>query len=144
MKTVIIEANNHRRINRLIEWLIYMVGYTIVLIAVSLIFKKTIQIDESLFGLWGFLAAVIIYVLNKTIKPIIVWLTLPITGLTLGLFYPFINVFILNMVEFILEGHFAIHGLLMSFVVAILISIMNAMMDNLIIEPIINRRRDHE
>jgi putative membrane protein len=143
MKVVIINDET-KKINVFIDWLIYMLGYTVVLIAVSLIFKKTMYIDNSMFGLWGFLAAVIIYILNKTIKPILVWLTLPITGLTLGLFYPFINVFILNIVEFILEDHFHIEGILMSFLVAILISLMTTMMNNLIIDPIIKRGEKYE
>ena len=131
----------YQRISKVLDWLVYMLGYTIVLIAVSVLFKKTVYIDNSLFGLWGFIAVVIIYILNKTIKPLIVWLTLPLTGLTLGLFYPFINVFILKIVEFILNGHFAIHGIWMAFIVAIFISVMNGLMDTLIIEPLIRRMK---
>lgn len=138
MKIVIIK-NQSKRLNSFIDWLIHMFGYALVLIAVSLIFKKTIYIDDSYFGFWGLVSAILIYVLNKTIKPILVWLTLPITGLTLGLFYPFINVFILNIVDFILGSHFEIGGILMSFVVAICISIMNLLMSVLIIEPILRR-----
>lgn len=126
-------------LNKFIEWVIYMIGYALVLVAISVLFKKTIYIDSEYFGLWGLIAAVIIYILNKTIKPIIVWLTLPLTGLTLGLFYPFINVFILNIVDFLLQEHFVIKGIWMSFIVACMISIMNAFMENLIIEPMIRR-----
>lgn len=140
MKLVILnEKNGKNQLNRFFDWLLYMVGYAIVLIAVSLLFKKTIYIDPSYFGFWGLVAAIIIYILNKTIKPILVWLTLPLTGLTLGLFYPFINVFILNIVSFLLQGHFEIKGIFMSFIVACLISLMNALMENLIIEPIIRK-----
>lgn len=124
-------------INRLIEWLIYMVVYAIILIVVSLIFKKTIYIDSSIFGLWGLLAAIIIYFLNKTVKPLLFWLTMPITGLTLGLFYPFINVIILKITSVLLGKHFTIHGIWMSFFVAILISIMNMIMESKIIKPIL-------
>ena len=131
----------YQRISKVLDWLVYMLGYTIVLIAVSVLFKKTVYIDNSLFGLWGFIAVIIIYILNKTNKPLIVWLTLPLTGLTLGLFYPFINVFILKIVEFILNGHFAIHGIWMAFIVAIFISVMNGLMDTLIIEPLIRRMK---
>ncbi len=128
-----------KKVSRFLDWLLHMIGYALVLIAVSLIFKKTIHIDDSYFGFWGLIAAVLIYVLNKTIKPILVWMTLPITALTLGLFYPFINVFILNMVDFILGTHFEIKGLFMSFIVAICISIMNLLMSGIIIESIIRR-----
>lgn len=140
MKLVVLnQKNGKNHVNRFLEWLLYMVGYAIVLITVSLLFKNTIHIDPSYFGLWGLVAAIIIYILNKTIKPILVWLTLPLTGLTLGLFYPFINVFILNIVSFLLKGHFEIKGIFMSFFVACLISLMNALMENLILEPMIRR-----
>lgn len=140
---IIIETNNNKvRINKFFEWIIYMICYSLVLITVSLIFKKTIYIDPKYCYLWGFLAAIIIYILNKTVKPVLVWLTLPITGLTLGLFYFFINVFILNIVEFILQPHFAIHGIFMSFVVAICISLMNTLMEILVIEPLLRKEKN--
>lgn len=129
-------------INSFIEWLIHIVAYALILISVSILFKKTIYIDNSLFGLWGLIASIIIYLLNKTVKPIIVWLTLPITGLTLGLFYPFINVFILHITDWFLGNHFEINGIFFACVVAILISIMNILMDIMIIKPILERGKN--
>ena len=38
----------------------------------------------------------LLFILNKTIKPLLFYLTIPITGITLGLFYPFINLIIFN------------------------------------------------
>lgn len=139
MKIVIIDENKKVRVNKFIDWLIYMVAYALILITVSVLFPKTVYIDNNFFGIWGLLAAIIIYFLNKTIKPLIVWLTLPLTALTLGLFYPVINVLILNIVDFILGNHFNITGFIMSFIVAILISIMNALMEEIIIKPILRR-----
>lgn len=138
MKLIVIK-NTKARLNRFVDWLIHMVAYALILIAVSIIFKNTMIIDNSYFGFWGLLAAIIIYLLNKTVKPIIVWLTLPITGLTLGLFYPFINVFVLYITDWILGPHFEIHGIFFAFIVALLISLMNVLMDILIIEPILDR-----
>ena len=131
---VVVKSNRKTFFNYFIDWLAHMVCYALVLITLSLIFKKTIQIDNSYFGFWALTASIIIYILNKTIKPLLVWLTLPITALTLGIFYPFINVFILKIVSWILDSHFTINGLIMSFIVAILISIMNATIDNIIEE----------
>lgn len=141
MKIVVIDEKKSPKvhINRFIDWLIHMVAYALILIVASIIFKKTIYIDNSYFGLWGLLAAIIIYLLNKTVKPIIVWLTLPITGLTLGLFYPFINVFVLHITDWILGSHFEINGIFFAFIVAVLISLMNILMDILVIEPILKR-----
>lgn len=140
MKVVIIDKRKTGvRLNHFIDWLIHMIAYAIILITVSIIFKKTIYIDNSYFGLWGVVAAIIIYLLNKTVKPILVWLTLPITGLTLGLFYPFINVFILHITDWILGSHFEINGIFFAFIVAFLISFMNVLMDIMVIKPILDR-----
>lgn len=136
MKLIVIE-NKKVRLNKFIDWLFYMIGYAIILITVSIIFKHTIIIDSSFFGFWGFIAAVIIYFLNKTVKPILVFLTLPLTGITFGLFYPFVNVIILNIVDFILGAHFSIEGLFMSFIVAVLISIMNILLQEVVIKSIL-------
>ena len=119
------------------DWLIHMIGYALVLITVSVIFPKTVIIDNSYFGLWGLVAVIIIYGLNKTIKPLLVWMTLPLTALTLGLFYPLINILVLKITDFILGSHFDIHGTIFVFIVSIIISIMNAIMDNLIIDNLL-------
>jgi len=124
---------NKKTLNKLIEWIMHMIGYSLVLISVALIFDDTLYIDSAYFGIWSFIASVIIFVLNKTIKPLIVWLTIPITALTLGLFYPFINVLILNIVSWILGPHFEIPGgIIMSFIIAVLISLMNLIMKKII------------
>lgn len=133
-----------KRINKLLDWLLKMVGYALILICISTIMgsEKSIYIDPSYFGLWGFLTAVIIYILNKTIKPIIFWLTLPITGLTLGLFYPLINVFILHIADLILFKHFDITGgIVMSIVVALLISLLNLLLDHFVLEKVAGKEK---
>lgn len=129
------------KINKYLDWLIHMLGYTLVLIAVSVMFRKTVYIDNSYFGLWGLIAVLIIFALNRTVKPILVWMTLPLTALTLGLFYPLINVLVLKITDFILGIHFDINGVIMTFIVSIIISIMNAIMDNLIIDTLIKGKR---
>lgn len=128
-----------KRINSVLEWTIYIIGYSLILATVALIFKNTIIIDNSYYGLWAIIASVVIYILNKTIKPIIVKLTIPITALTLGIFYPFINVLILKIVDFILGNHFKLNGIFIAFIAAILISVMNMIMDHFVIKPVIDR-----
>ena len=125
------------KIGKYTDWLIRMIGYALVLIAVSLVFKNTIYIDDSYYGIWGLITVIIIFILNKTIKPVIVWLTLPLTALTMGLFYLIINVFILKITDFILMSHFDIKGIVMSFIVSVVISIMNVVMDKVITNNII-------
>ena len=52
--------------SKYVDWLIRMLGYALVLIAVSIVFKNTIYIDNSYYGLYALFAAVIIYILNQT------------------------------------------------------------------------------
>ena len=130
------------KFNSIFDWLLRMIGYALILICVSTLLgsDKSIYIDPSYFGIWGLLTAILIYVLNKTVKPIIFWLTLPLTGLTLGLFYPFINVIILKIVDLILLSHFDITGgIFMSILVAILISVLNIVMDSIIFKNILGQ-----
>ena len=129
------------KINKYLDWFIHMLGYALVLITVSVIFQKTIYIDNRLFGLWGLIAVIIVFILNRTIKPLLVWMTLPLTALTLGLFYPLINILVLKITDFILGSHFEIKGTIMVFFVSIIISIMNAIMDNLIIDNLLKGRK---
>ena len=125
--------------NPFISWLLYMLGYAIVLISVSLMFKKTFYIDSSYYGLYAFLAAIIIYLLNQTIKPILFYITLPVTAITFGLFYPILNVLVLDITSFILGKHFQIHGIIIPFIIAIIISILNMFMEGMIIKPLIHK-----
>ena len=125
------------KINKYIDWLIRMVGYALVLIAVSIVFNNTVYIDNSYFGFWGLAAVVIIFILNKTVKPVVVWLTLPLTAITLGLFYLIINVLVLKITDFILMSHFDINGIIMPCIVSLVLSAMNTIMDKVITNNII-------
>lgn len=140
------EGNHFKKLvdNKFFEWLLYMVGYAVVLIAVSVMFSKTFYINNQYYGLYALIAAIIIYVLNQTIKPILFYITLPITALTFGLFYPIINVLILYITSFILGSNFQINGFVLPFVIAILISILNMFMEGMIIKPIIHKGREQK
>ena len=138
---LVIKEKNKFRINRFIEWLLYMIGYTLVFIVITSLFK-TITIDKP-FILWSSIIVLLIYFLNKTIKPLLVTLTIPITGLTLGLFYPCINLFILKLVDWILMKHFEIKDIWIGLIVAILLSITNFIMEEFI-KKIINKVKKHE
>ncbi len=138
---LVIKEKNKVRINRLLDWLLYMVGYTVVFILVTSLFKS-FYIDEKHLILWSIIIVLTLYVLNKTIKPILVTLTIPITGITLGLFYPCINVFILKLVDWILGKHFEITNLWVALIVAVLLSITNFIMEE-IINSIIEKVKNH-
>ena len=139
---LVIKEKNKTRINKGIDWLLYMIGYTIVFIAVTSLFKS-IYIDSNHLIIWSAIIVLIIYALNKTVKPILFRLTIPITGITLGLFYPCINVFILKLVDWMLGSHFEVKNIFIALFVAILLSITNFLMEE-IIKSIIEKVKKHE
>lgn len=128
-ETVVIEENETSKIELVVGWLVNMAVYAVILVVISLIFPKTVYIDRSMFGLWAIVSAVLISILNQTIKPLIVWFTMPITGLTLGLFYPFINLIILKLVSILTLGHFEIRGIFFAVLVSIIISWLSIFID---------------
>ena len=144
MKVIIVDDNNKKRpnkeeieyrLNLFLEWLIYMFGYAIVLLLTSNLFRPLYV--ENFF--YGFIAAILIYILNKTVKPFLVTISLPLIGMSLGLFYFVINVVILLLVNLILGKHFYLTGFFSPVIVSIFISIMNVIMEKLIIKPLIER-----
>ena len=139
---VVINEKNKIRLNKFLDWLLYFIGYTIVFILVTTLFKS-IHIDKNHFILWSTIIVFIVYLLNKTIKPVLVTLTIPITGITLGLFYPCINVFLLKLTDWILGPHFQITNLFVAIFAAVLLSITNFIMEE-IIKTIINKVKTHE
>lgn len=144
MKVIVVDSNKKKktngkeieyRLNLFLEWLIYMFGYAIVLLITSNLFRP-LYVENFLYG---FIAAVLIYILNKTVKPFLVTISLPLIGMSLGLFYFVINVVILLLVSLVLGKHFCLTGFFSPFIVAIFISVMNVIMENLIIKPLIER-----
>ena len=142
MNLIKIDQNKNEKINTFIEWLIYMIGYTIAFLIVSSIFK-TFEINEEHTYLYAFISVLLIYILNKTVKPILFILTLPITGITLGLFYFVINSIILKLTDLIMGDKLNFTSVWILFFIAIVLSITNLLIEGLIIKPIIKRFKRH-
>ena len=136
------KVTKQTRLSRFIDWVLHMIGYILVFIFVTSFFKS-IYIDSDHLIIWSSIIVLVIYILNKTVKPILVTLTIPITGLTLGLFYPFINLFILKLVDWILGKHFQLYNIWIALLVSILLSIINIIMDK-IINHLIKGVKGHE
>lgn len=139
---IIVKTKDKIRLNRLLEWFLYFASYSIVFFLISLFFE-TFYIDPSHPILFSILASFIIYILNKTIKPLLVRLTIPVTALTLGLFYPFINLFILKLTDWILGKYFNILDFWAALAISILISVANFLIEEFAIKPIIRKVKRH-
>lgn len=140
MKLIVIDKNNKAQLNKLLEWFIYMVGYTISFILISLMFG-TFQINNDHLIIYSFFAVVMIYMLNKTIRPVILKMTMPLMGITVGLFYFVINAGILKLVDIIMGDKLNFTSIWKLFLIAILLAATNAIIEELIIKPIIRRFR---
>ena len=89
-----------------------------------------------MYYFWG---SIILFILNKTIKKIVFKLTLPITGLTFGLFYFVIDFFMLKIVDFILGNHFDIYGIWWGLFIAVSISVIHFILEELILKPLMRK-----
>lgn len=122
---------NSNYLDNILNFVINIIIYSFVLLLISILLK-TIDIDTKYYGVYVVLSSIIVCFLNKTIKPVLFRFTIPITGITLGLFYPCINILILKLVDLILGSHFETQGIITLFLTAILISFMHMLMENVI------------
>jgi putative membrane protein len=75
----------------------------------------------------AFLAGGALTLINAIVKPILVILTLPLTILTLGLFYFLITAFCLWLAAYFVPG-FIVSGVLSTILAAILVSLISAIL----------------
>jgi putative membrane protein len=68
------------------------------------------------------LAAILLGAVNAIVRPILVILTLPITILTLGLFFLIINGLMLQLVAYIIDG-FQVQGLIAAVIGSIVVGL---------------------
>ncbi|MDN4072116.1 phage holin family protein [Fictibacillus terranigra] len=121
------------------NWFISLLVNTVVLMVVAGYYPP--------FHLEGagaaFLASVILSIFNLFIKPILVLLTLPVTVLTFGLFLIVINAILLMLTAQVMGDQFDIDGFGAAFLAAIIIAILNLLIQNFIIEPMQKKKRSN-
>ena len=80
--------------------------------------------------LTAFIVAVIISLLNVTVKPLLILLTIPITIVSLGLFLLVINAVVILIVGSIVPG-FIVDGFWWALIFSLLLSIINSLLSDL-------------
>lgn len=101
----------------LIRLLINMISITII----AFLFPRVIRVDGFVAAL---VAAFLLGIVNAIVRPVLVFLTLPITVLTLGLFLLIINGLMLWLVA-ALVGGFHVNGFWGAVLGSILISLVS-------------------
>ena len=79
----------------------------------------------------AFAAGLLLTLVNAIVRPILVVLTLPLTVVTLGLFYFVITGFCLWITAYFIPG-FAVHGVFMTIVASILISLISTIISRVL------------
>ena len=90
------------------------------------------------------MAVTIIYVLNQVVKPLIVTLTMPITGITFGLFYFVINTLILKLTDWIMRDKLNFTDIWVLFFISIILSILRFVIEELIMKPLLKKALSYE
>ena len=125
------------------ENILYISGYTLTFFLVSKLFVSfELSLNNSIF--YAFISVLLIFILNKTVKPILVFLTLPITAVTLGLFYFVLNTIILKLVDYIMLSKLNFTNIWILFFISIVISLINLLVELIIIKPIIKKVKTNE
>ncbi|WP_207430077.1 phage holin family protein [Sabulibacter ruber] len=74
------------------------------------------------------LLALVLAVLNAVVRPILVFLTIPVTFMTLGLFLLVINAIILYMADYILDG-FDVTSVISAILFSLALAVATAIID---------------
>ncbi len=75
--------------------------------------------------------AIVLGLLNAILKPILVLLTIPITIITLGLFYLVINVLMIYLTDSLVDG-FAVHGFISALLFSLVVSVISGLIDAIV------------
>lgn len=118
------------------KWLLHIIINSIALMVVAGYFESI-----YLEGLGAaIIASLVLSVLNIFVKPLLVLITLPVTFLSLGLFLFVINAVTLMITDGIMGKAFQIEGFGMAILAAVIISIVNLVLQKFIVQPLEKKR----
>ena len=117
----------------ILEYTLTLLINSIVLLLASKIFKG-FYIQS--FG-YAIITSLVISLLSSTVKPFLKLIFLPVTVITTGIFYPFINVIILKLASLIMGDTFVVEGWILPFFIALFISFTTLILDKLITKNVI-------
>jgi putative membrane protein len=114
------------------RWLIGCLINAVLFMALAGYFQDSFQLT----GFWAaFQASILLSILNVLVRPILIFFTLPATIITLGLFLFVINAITLELTDAIMGSSFEITGFGMALLVAVIMSIVNLIIQKTILEP---------
>jgi len=121
-----IKAFNIRLIDKNMETLVKIVLNALAVMAAAYLLPG-IAVENFLFAA---LAAVVLALVNATLKPLLVILTLPVTIITLGIFYFVINALMVMLAGWIVPG-FSVSGFFSALLFSLVFTAIKFLLDRI-------------
>jgi len=103
--------------------------------AIAVVITAYILPGVYLESFWyAIVLAALLSLLNVSVKPLLIFLTIPATIVSLGLFLLVINAFIIEIAAWLLKPGFAVASFWQALFFSILLSIINSIFDRLAIK----------
>ncbi|GHH97524.1 phage holin family protein [Neobacillus kokaensis] len=114
------------------RWLIGCLINAVLFLALAGFFRESFYISGFSAALQ---ASILLSILNVLVRPLLILLTLPATVLTMGLFLFVINAITLELTDYLMGSAFEIDGFGMALFFAVLMSLVNLVIQKTILEP---------
>jgi len=111
----------------MMKFLVKIVSTTLAIFLISKIMAGVEVRDLSM----ALLVALLLVLMNTYVKPVLIFLTFPITVVTLGLFLLVINAGIIMLTSFLLKDGFKVDGFWVALLFSLVLSMITALIDRL-------------
>ncbi|MGX6445308.1 phage holin family protein [Neobacillus sp. K501] len=113
------------------RWLLGILLNAVLFMAIAGYFSESFHLEGFAAAV---LASVLLSILNVLVRPILIILTLPVTILTLGFFLFVVNAITLELTDYLMGDAFEISGFGMALLAAVIISLVNLVIQKTILE----------
>ncbi|MEF3254566.1 MAG: phage holin family protein [Deferribacterales bacterium] len=117
-----------------LQFILYRYFVNVIGLGVAALLFKHVTVDSFATLL---LSGLVLSIVNFFLKPFLVFITLPVQVLTMGLFYFVINAIIVMMVSYMVNG-LVVDGFWTAIGVSLIVSIVNLLFDSFYSKPKIN------
>ena len=123
-----------RYLKESLQVLIYIFLYSLTFYISGYLLKMS-YINKIHVYVISLLAGILIYLFNKILSPLLNHFTLPLTGLTFGLFYFVNNAIILKLVELVLNQNVRFNSILSLLFISFIMTIFNFLIKEILVKP---------
>lgn len=121
-------------LKEILHILVYIVLYSLTFYIAGCLLKL-FYINSRYVYVISILAGILIYLFNRTIRPLLNHFTLPLTGLTFGLFYFVNNAIILKLVELILNQNVKFNNIVSLLIISFVMTIISFIIEEVFVKP---------